>query len=331
VPMVRDNMTVAGSIAVLVDNREIVRFCRLAEGSSGAINLTTMLPEQDRAYVEVYFVNGRLRQPVHTFRARSIRRGANRPRIVLSGHVRGDATVSLRVDGELVASESFAVPDAMRRHLVLPWLAGAAALALIAALGLGGWWLASGGGGSGVGAEGVLRGGDAARGRTGGVLPGEDATAGAAQASPDEDATGGDGEDLPGEDASAGAAPALPAVPGLVYFEPESSLLLDATRRTLDEIAAGIATWVGEGGDPSALAIEATGHTALYDSEESRLELSRERARAVADYLRAALRDDGLAEVTFVTEGEGGRDPVTRSVADQWRNRRVEISVDRAE
>ena len=37
-PPVRDNARVAGWVAVLVDNRELVRFARLREGDSGVLN-----------------------------------------------------------------------------------------------------------------------------------------------------------------------------------------------------------------------------------------------------------------------------------------------------
>lgn len=308
--MLRDNVPMAGWIAVLVDNREYVRFCPLREGESGLINLTTMLPDQDRAYIELYFVNGDLREQIHTFHASGIRTGDRRPQIVVSGHVRGDATVTLRVDGELVATESFAVPEAMRRARPGPWIAAAVGLLLLAALGWGVWWVAWGADASGRAESDLAAGRSSAR---------TDARAHEAAA----------GSDSPAEGEPANAPPPLPATAadgGTLYFTPESARLILETRAKLDALAAQIGAWADEGGDPAALAVTAVGHTALYDTEASRLELSRERAHAAAAYLEARLDEVGVQGVVIETAGRGGREPVARGTDAQWRNRRVEIS-----
>ena len=311
--MLRDNVPMAGWIAVLVDNREYVRFCPLREGESGLINLTTMLPDQDRAYIEVYFVNGNLREQIHTFHASGIRTGDRRPQIVVSGHVRGDATVTLRVDGELVATESFPVPAAMRRARPGPWIAAAAALVLLAALGWGVWWL-------GWGAD----------------APRADGGTGTAPEPPAADAPRGEPAVSTGVAESTGSTdepdpPALPPTlsdPPILYFTPESARLILETRQKLEAVAAAIARWEAEGGDPEELAVAAVGHTALFDTEASRLELSRERARAAAGYLAERLSELDVSAVGLETSGRGGREPVTRDENAQWRNRRVEIRVE---
>lgn len=344
----------AGWIAVLVDNREYVRFCPLREGESGLINLTTMLPDQDRAYIEVYFVNGDLREQIHTFHASGIRTGDRRPQIVVSGHVRGDATVTLRVDGELVATESFPVPAAMRRARPGPWIAAAAALVLLAALGWGVWWLGWGADAPRAGGVDLASGGTApGAGAAGTPADAGSADGGSAQGEPDDAprADGGTGTapeppaaDAPrGEPAvSTGAAestgstdepdpPALPPTlsdPTILYFTPESARLILETRQKLDAVAAAIARWEAEGGDPEEIAVAAVGHTALFDTEASRLELSRERARAAAGYLAERMNELDVSAVGLETSGRGGREPVTRDENAQWRNRRVEIRVE---
>ncbi len=290
----------AGSIAVLVDNREFVRFCPLREGESGLINLTTMLPDQDRAYIEVYFVNGNLREHIHTFHASEIRTGDRKPQIVVSARVRGSATVTLRVDGELVATEAFSIPAAMRRGRPGPWIAAAGVIVLLALLGWGIWWITWGSGPVG--------------------------SSGAASAARDEAVAAPEAE--PQDDPAPPAEP--PPLPDdrTLYFTPESADLIPETRAKLDATATAIAEWATTGGDPARLTVTAIGHTALYDTEASRLELSRERARATAARLEARLEELGIRGVRIETSGRGGRDPVTREIETQWLNRRVEIAVE---
>lgn len=304
----------AGWIAVLVDNREYVRFCPLGEGESGLINLTTMLPDQDRAYIEVYFTNGNLRERIHTFHASGIRAGGRRPQIVVSAHVRGSATITLRVDGELVATESFTIPAAMRRARLWPWVAAAAVIVLLALLGWGIWWVTWGTAGPGERRTDAARASDVVD-RASDVV---DRAAGGDEGELDDDAVR--------TDRASAAPPRLPG-DGTLYFTPESARLILETREKLDDVAAAIAAWADAGGDPTELTVTTIGHTALYHTEASRLELSRERARAAAAYLEALLEELGIAGVGIETSGRGGRQPVTRATDAQWRNRRVEIDL----
>jgi outer membrane protein OmpA-like peptidoglycan-associated protein len=106
----------------------------------------------------------------------------------------------------------------------------------------------------------------------------------------------------------------------VVFFDPESAVLLPVAR---DELA-GIAAEISGG----RVTILAAGHTALYDSEASRQSLSEERARAVVDYLRNLLTGKvSGANLDMDVVGYGGTRPVTRDAEDQWRNRRVELAV----
>lgn len=325
--MLRDNVPMSGWLAVLVDNREYVRFCPLREGESGLINLTTMLPDQDRAYIEVYFVNGNLHEQIHTFHASEIRTGERKPQIVVSAHVRGDAAVTLRIDGELVATERFAIPLAMRRARPGPWIAAAAGLILLAALGWGIWWVAGGADAAGR-ADSQLAADRRAPDRP--AADSRDAEPATRADSPQGAALS---EEAPSEQPAADRPPVLPATTAdgrTLYFTPESARLILETRAKLDATTAAIAAWADAGGDPADLAVAAVGHTALYDTEASRLELSRERARAAAAYLEARLGEAGVRGVEIETTGRGGREPVTRETDAQWRNRRVEISVELA-
>ena len=96
----------------------------------------------------------------------------------------------------------------------------------------------------------------------------------------------------PQDDTAPPAAP--PPLPDdrTLYFTPESADLIPETRAKLDATATAIAEWATAGGDPARLTVTAIGHTALYDTEASRLELSRERARATAARLEAYRCDD---------------------------------------
>jgi outer membrane protein OmpA-like peptidoglycan-associated protein len=332
-----------------------VPFIRLQEGESGVLNLTTMLPNQERAYVEVYFVHGPRRRRIHTFHANKIPVYDSRPQIVVSAHVRGDATVSLRIDGELIASETFPIPAEMRAARPWPWIAGIAALLLVAGLAIGVWWLSGSGWGTlarsdaPAGTEPLTdpeavaeRSSDLSKPRTTRSEPpttrqqdtGPTAEGGP-QLEPEETTPPGDTDSGMDEGDAPGEAPTERPAPGpgllaeetTVYFEPESAQLSPQTRERLTVIADMIADWIASGGAPSDVAVAAEGHTALYDTEQSRLELSRERARAVAEYLTAALAVADVTGVRITTIGRGGKEPITRSEPRQWRNRRVEIVV----
>ena len=314
----------AGWIAVLVDNKELVRFVPLREGESGVLNLTTMLPDQAQAYVEIYFVRGALQEHVHTFHARGIRTGEPRPQIVVSGHVRGDATVTLRVDGELISTTTIPIQEEMQRPRTLPWIVAAAAVVIALAVGAGIWWAASG----------------RAFGREADAPP----TASREQPtrSREQSGTADDQTDTVSEPADQGSSepegatgtsspdPEPPARIGLdltLYFLPEQATLIPATRSELDATAEAINEWVAAGGDAARLTVELVGHTALYGTQASRLELSRERSRVAASYLRTELEERGITGVGLRSEGRGGREPVTRDESEEWRNRRVELTL----
>ncbi|MFP4113125.1 MAG: OmpA family protein [Spirochaetota bacterium] len=342
----------AGSLSVLVDNKELVPITRLREGESGVLNLTTMLPDQNQAYIEIYFKNGRRRGHIQTFHVNRLRHGKERPQIVVSAHIREQrATVTLRIDGELIATESYPIPAEMLSGRPWPWLAAAAAIALVAVIGWGAWSLARG--------EWSIAGSAPADSRAGNAADASGEPAAETRDGPDtasapeqeaeparavapegdtEPDTETDTEPEPstttesearaqdGDEEPADAPPATRAE-AIVYFEPESAVLRAATKEELNLVAAGIAQWIGAGGDPETVTIVAEGHTALYDTEASRLELSRERAAAVADYLSDALNERGIGRPEIETSGRGGQEPVTRTESEQWRNRRVELTI----
>ncbi|MFW5827687.1 MAG: OmpA family protein, partial [Alkalispirochaeta sp.] len=102
-----------------------------------------------------------------------------------------------------------------------------------------------------------------------------------------------------------------------IYFEPNRTRLTEAARRELDEVVAVLRE------HPEA-PVSIVGHTALYGTEDGRLEISQGRAQAVAAYLRSlgweAQTEPSIAWV-------GSQNPVTREQDEQERNRRVEITI----
>jgi outer membrane protein OmpA-like peptidoglycan-associated protein len=114
-------------------------------------------------------------------------------------------------------------------------------------------------------------------------------------------------------DSSPVPAPVFP-VQSVVYFEPESAVLLPEARRLLD----GLSTTM-----PADLRLEISGHCAFYGTEKGRRELSAERAEAVASYLKS--RIPPTVELTRVAYG--GDRPVSRNLDTQDLNRRVELTV----
>ncbi len=287
----------AGWLAVLVDNKELVRIARLRHGAGGALNLTTMLAGQDQAVVNVYVRASKVRERIHTFHLRDLTSRPERPRIVVSAHVREDVTVALRVNGELREECRIAIPDDALRPAIAGWIVLALLVLLLAA---GTIWRVSRD--PNQAAPGFTV---AARDRIGAVLT-PIATLPDVSGSPDDAARAADQPAQAEADAITRR--------WTIYFEPDSAVITDDARRRIDELAAEIA------GSQTPRTIEVTGHTALFGSEASRIDLSVRRADAIAQLLGAVI-DDGVLMVA----GAGGTDPVTFDPDRQPENRRVEI------
>ncbi len=288
-------------VAVLADKERLIRIAPLRDGESGVVNLTTMLPTQDRAYIEIFLVRGSLREPFHTFYAQKISRGDPRPRIVVSAHVRGEVTVTLRVNGELVASHSAPIRPATRAPRSATAFLLVPLLLLAAALAFGTWWLL-----------------------TGNARPAA-AVRPPAAPPPATTAQRPQLETEPREPVTPTPAEAL-RIRATVHFLPESAQLLPEAVDELETVADRIAGWLEDGGSAEALRIRVEGHTAMYGTEAARIELSLARAQRVADHLRAAL-ETAAPDTRIETAGFGAQRQVTASWADEWRNRRAQVTV----
>ncbi|KVV12169.1 OmpA family protein [Burkholderia ubonensis] len=99
-----------------------------------------------------------------------------------------------------------------------------------------------------------------------------------------------------------------------------SATLTPSARATLDKLTS-------QQGDPHFTRVAVTGHTDAIGSDTSNLQLSQQRADAVAGYLR----ERGLRADTFVVTGRGKADPVASNATAEGRagNRRVEIVLQR--
>ncbi|TVQ25008.1 MAG: hypothetical protein EA382_07715 [Spirochaetaceae bacterium] len=297
----------AGWLAVLVDNRELVRIARLRHGAGGALNLTTMLAGQDQAVVHVYVRSPKVRERIHTFHLRDLTSRPERPRIVVSAHVRDDVTVALRVNGELREERRIAIPDDALRPAVAGWLVLALLILLLAAGTI--WWVSRGRDQTAPGFTAAMRDRIVTVLTPTAALPDVSGSPGDAVRAFDQP-TQADAEVQADAEAEADAITRR----WTIYFEPDSAVITDDARRRVDELAAEIA------GSHTPRTIEITGHTALFGSEASRIDLSVRRADAIAQVLSAVI-DDG--ELTVV--GAGGTDPVTFDPDRQPENRRVEI------
>ncbi|KVC65582.1 hypothetical protein WI73_21050 [Burkholderia ubonensis] len=99
-----------------------------------------------------------------------------------------------------------------------------------------------------------------------------------------------------------------------------SATLTPAARATLDKLTS-------QQGDQHFTRVSVTGHTDAIGSDASNLQLSQQRADAVAGYLR----ERGLRADTLVVTGRGKADPVASNATAEGRagNRRVEIVLQR--
>lgn len=302
----------AGWLVVLVDNKEYVPVSRLREADSGAINLTTMLPDQDQAHIELFFRGPRYLEQIHTFHLSGLHQGPERPRIVVSAHRRDALRVTLRVDGELREEQSFTVPEEAHRIAWLPVILIAAAALVLA--------------GFGVAAGMGLFSRSSPQDRLDGQTISRSAEAIDRVITPLEEigpVADGEAADDATEATDASGEPAAEPiqVEQTVYFEPESAVLLPEAIALLNETAELIAE---SGAAPPAL--EAVGHTALFGNAPARQQLSEERAAEVARTLRALLAQRGMENVEIFVSGVGGSQPVTTAEDEQWRNRRVELT-----
>ncbi|MFP4551610.1 MAG: OmpA family protein [Spirochaetales bacterium] len=319
-----------GLLTVLVDNKDYVPISKLKESESGELNLTTMLPDQDRATIELYLRGGRYLEHLHTFEVSNLHDKPERPRIVVSAHVRTTLNVTLRVDGELVETESFAVPEEVHDINWSPWLWAALVVILLSAVAIAGVIylpdlmtldqsrrdsaerLTSEGSLSTVPQE-TMR------------PPGEmdESESSTDSVEPDRDVGADPAERGPVGPVAAVAVLPTELIDQPLYFEPESTALLPETREQIDAVASAIART-----SPAGIRVLVQGHTALFGTQAARIELSLRRAQNVADALSERLKRSGVTEVEIVPEGLGGARPITRDEADQWRNRRVVLSVE---
>lgn len=104
-----------------------------------------------------------------------------------------------------------------------------------------------------------------------------------------------------------------------IQFKPDSDILLFSEKEKLNKIAEIIAEY-----PDNDLLI--TGHTALRGTEESRQQLSEQRAQAVADFLIGLGVKDSYH---IFTQGKGAKEPVATNSTEEGRskNRRVEITL----
>lgn len=100
-----------------------------------------------------------------------------------------------------------------------------------------------------------------------------------------------------------------------VYFEPDSTELTPTTRRRLAELVAELEAYPG-------YKVEIVGHAAPYGNEAGRSGISRGRALAVRDLL---LETGWQPAIEPIVQWRGATEPVTRTIRDQYLNRRVEI------
>ena len=103
-----------------------------------------------------------------------------------------------------------------------------------------------------------------------------------------------------------------------ILFDFDSDVLRAESRRNLDNLAANLSSF----GDSKLLLV---GHTDDVGSDPYNLDLSRNRATAVASYLMSK----GVASSRVETAGRGESEPIATNDTDAGRqqNRRVEIAV----
>lgn len=307
-------------IAVEIDHSRLVPLVTLERGGSGSIDLTTIVERQQRAVIRLFLISDAEPRLLTTVSLEQLDRTAQRrPVLRLDAVIRGHhATCSVMVDGRVANRTRIDVADWLPSRSYGGIVAVAALLLLLL---VGGGWII----------RGALR--PTAQPVTTAPAAPPAVAARPAPAAPTSPPP------VPAPRAAAPAAPDRPApaapaaptdspaqqTPGVgrqqrtVYFLPDSNVLTAAARRELQQIADWLGDLPGEGID-----VRIEGHCAPAGSERGRLELSRQRARVVAQFLRDAGWDPGREPLV---EGFSSDRPASLDPEQQHLNRRVEVIV----
>ncbi|MFW6251455.1 MAG: OmpA family protein [Alkalispirochaetaceae bacterium] len=298
-------------------------------------HLVTLQEGQREAVVEIVLIEKkkgaapRVVKRLHTFYLKELpARSGERTQISVEGSYDGRhrGRLTLFVEGRPEGEVSLSLPRE-RRRILLP----AAAVALLLTV-AGLWWLLGGiaeseeesaetitvergerdepGEPVDSGAESGDEAGEPVEAITEAVEPRGEA------AGPSEELGAETAERSPAEPRAAEGKPP-PEREFVVYFEPDETELTESARSELREIAGSLQ-------DAPEASVRIVGHTALFGTEEGRVEISRGRAENVERFLRqTGWEPEGAATVAW----EGSTDPVTRDPDAQGRNRRVEIEI----
>lgn len=280
------------TVAVEIDHSQLMSVVPLERGTRGQIDLTTIAGNQRRAIIRLFVTAagaGGEHRLLTSLEIRSLARyGRSKPSILLRLRVGRGGTLSATVvvEGRVALKRKLDVSAHLEPGSSrFPWAAAAAILALLLLAGLGGTLL--------------LR----------SMRPEPVAISDRAPAVL-----------RPAAEPVRPTPPAAVAVEEqhwTVYFSPDSAELTAAARRELQAIAAQLSGYPAEG-----VQIEIDGHCAPAGWERGRLQLSHDRAGAVARFLTAA----GAPEPDEV-RGYSSDRPIAHDPDRLHLNRRVEISV----
>ena len=274
-------------IAVEIDHSRLVTVVPVERGSRGEMDLTTIAPNQRRAVIRLFVVSNASSQLLSTIDIENVPQfGRPRPTLHLKSRIwRRRLTVSVVINGKVVT----------RRHEDLsPYLPAGRGAWAIAATALLLIMVAAGGFLAIRTLSAPVNGPEVATDR---VTP----TARTPQVQPEM------------------AVASLPAR-RRVFFLPDSAELTPDAREELLRTAE----WLG-GLREKQILVRIEGHCAPAGSELGRLELSRQRARAVEQFLREA---GWRPTVPAVVAGFSSERPTTTDPAQQHLNRRAEVIVE---
>lgn len=319
------------SVAVEIDHSRLVRVAPLERGSRGRVDLTTIASNQQRAIIRLFVTPADPAREPQLLTSLDItelsRYGRERPSIVLESRVgrAGTLRATVIVEGRVALRRRIDVSGHLEPGVRFPWAAAAAVLVLLLLAGLGGALLLRS---IEPGPAPVAERAPSDPPHSARPLPeGPERQPPAAPAAPpateqqaeaaanDETAVTAETEAVEPDDAAA-----IGEQQWTVYFAPDSAQLTAAAQRELERIAMRLSQYPSE-----IVQIEISGHCAPAGWERGRLQLSRDRADAVARFLVAA----GAPQPSEV-KGFSSDRPVSRESDRLYLNRRVEIAVSRA-
>lgn len=303
-------------ICIEIDGQNLKPLVAVADGAEGKLPLTTFEPNQNQATIRLFLGTGSKYREFYSFRIDNLHStGTDRPRINVAATIRdGTLNLSFFLSGVPIHNEPIELQTVLDSKKLTPKYIGLIALIAVAIVALF--------------SIGAIRSGLRFSSPTvAGTEPPTELPTVEYKVTPQgESPAAADAQEVISAEADDSgelavtsgrlATPPMSSSKTVLYFQPDVYFLTSEAMSALDEFLDDF-----EG--VSDLPLSIVGHCALFGTEQGRTDLSLRRAQAVSNYMKNRGR---LPESPDEIIGMGGKQPVSREIALQHLNRRVEIT-----